>query len=113
MGLRAVAPERRLWAWTAGGAALVVFAGFAQTFYLQPLFATPALSPLMVAHGALMTLWFVLLLVQLRLVADGRTDWHRRLGTWGALLFVLILVIGAAMTIDMGRRGFSPAPEVT
>ena len=67
------APDRRLWAWAAGGSALVIFAGFAQSFYLKPWFGTPALSPLMLAHGVVMTLWFVLLLTQLRLVARGRT----------------------------------------
>jgi hypothetical protein len=107
------APDRQLWAWAAAGAALIVFAGFAQTFYLKPWFATPALSPLMLSHGVLMTLWVVLLLVQLRLVAIGRTDWHRQLGTFGALLFVAILGVGAATAIAMGRRGFSPATDVT
>lgn len=97
----------------AGGAALIIFAGFAQTFYLKPFFGAPALSPLLWAHGLVMSLWFVLLLVQLRLVAHGRTDLHRRLGAFGALLFVLILVVGAATAIDAGRRGVSPAPGVT
>ena len=59
-------PDRRLWAWTAGGSALLVFAGFAQSFYLKPWFGTPALSPLMLAHGVVMTLWIVLFLTQKR-----------------------------------------------
>jgi hypothetical protein len=67
----------------------------------------------MLTHGVLMTLWVALLLVQLRLVAIGRTDWHRQLGTFGALLFVAILGVGAATAIAMGRRGFSPATDVT
>jgi uncharacterized membrane protein YozB (DUF420 family) len=106
-------PERRLWAWTAGGAALVIVAGFAPTFYLQPAFGTPALSPLLLAHGIAMTLWLALLLTQLRLVAIGRTDWHRRLGLFGALLLGLILVIGVATAIGLGRRDVSPVPGVT
>jgi uncharacterized membrane protein YozB (DUF420 family) len=106
------APDRQLWAWAAAGAALIVFAGFAQTFYLKPWFATPALSPLMLTHGVVMTLWVVLLLVQVRLVAIGRTDLHRRLGAFGALLWVAILVLGVAMLIDTGRRGVSPVPGV-
>jgi hypothetical protein len=105
--------DRRLWGWAAAGSALLVFVGFAQTFYLKPWFATPALSPLMLTHGVVMTLWVVLLLLQLRLVAIGRTDWHRRLGAFGAILFVAILAIGAATAVAMGRRGFSPASDVT
>jgi uncharacterized membrane protein YozB (DUF420 family) len=109
----AVAPERRLWTWVASVAALIIFAGFAQSFYLKPFFAGPALSPLLWAHGLLMSLWYVLLLVQLRLVASGRTSVHRRLGIFGALLAVLILVVGIATAIDAGRRGVRPVPGVT
>lgn len=105
--------DHRLWAWVAGSAALIVFAGFARSFYFGALSSAPPLSPLMLTHGIVMSLWFLLLLVQLRLVAVGRTDLHRRLGAIGAILLVAILWVGAALTIDMGRRGFSPAPEVT
>ena len=107
------ASERRLWAWAAGAAALVIFGGFAQTFYLKAFFDTPALSSLVRAHGVVMSLWVILLLVQLRLVAIGRTDLHRRLGAVGAVLFVTILVVGVATAIDAARRGASPAPGVT
>jgi hypothetical protein len=110
---RGAASERRLWAWVAGAAALVIFGGFAQTFYLKAIFDTPALSPLVRAHGIAMSLWVILLLVQLRLVAIGRTDLHRRLGAVGAILFVTILVVGVATAIDAARRGASPAPGVT
>ena len=105
--------ERPLWAWSAGAAALVIFAGFARTFYLKAYFGTPALSPLLLAHGGVMSLWFVLLFVQLRLVAIGRTDLHRRLGALGAVLFATILVVGVVVAIDAARRGVSPAPGVT
>ena len=109
----AAAAERRLWAWAASVAALVIFGGFAQTFYLKAFFGAPVLPPLLWAHGVVMSLWFILLLVQLRLVAIGRTDLHRRLGTLGAILFVTILVVGVATAIHAARRGVSPAPGVT
>jgi hypothetical protein len=60
-----------------------------------------------------MTLWFALFIVQLRLVAAGRTDLHRRLGVFGAVLVVLIVAVGVTTAVDAGRRGVSPAPEVT
>jgi hypothetical protein len=112
-GSSAAPPERRLWAWAAGVAALVIFGGFAQTFYFKAVFGTPVLSPLLLAHGVVMSLWFILLLVQLRLVAVGRTDLHRRLGAIGAVLFVTILLVGVATAIEAARRGASPAPGVT
>jgi hypothetical protein len=105
--------DRRLYSWVAVVAALIVFAGFARTFYLKGVFGTPALSELLLTHGTVMTLWFALIIVQLRLVAAGRTDLHRRLGVFGAILVVLILAVGVTTAIDAARRGASPAPEIT
>jgi hypothetical protein len=105
--------DRRLYSWAAVAAALVVFGGFARSFYLKGMFGTPALSELLLWHGVIMTLWFALFIVQARLVATGRTDLHRRLGVVGAFLVVLILAVGVATAIDAGRRGASPAPDVS
>jgi hypothetical protein len=50
------------------GASLIflalVFWTFAHTFYLKPFFGTPPLSALLRIHGAVMTGWVVLLVVQ-------------------------------------------------
>jgi len=105
--------DRRFYTWAALVAAFVVLAGFAQTFYLKGMFSTPALSELLLVHGIVMTLWFALFIVQVRLVAAGRTDLHRRLGAVGAILVVLVLVVGVATAIDAARRGASPAPDVS
>jgi hypothetical protein len=102
----------RLHLWAAAIAAFVVFAGFAPTFYLKGLFGAPALSPLLLVHGVVMTLWFVLFIVQAKLVAAGRADLHRRLGVFGAMLFALIVVVALTTAIDAGRRGATPAPGV-
>lgn len=105
--------DRRLYSWAAVVAALIVVAGFAQTFYLKDVFGAPALSALLLALGTIMTFWFVLFIVQLRLVAAGRTDLHRRLGVFGAILVVLVLAVGVTTAVDAARRGASPAPEIT
>ena len=105
--------DRRFYTWAAVASALIVFAGFARTFYLKGMFSTPALSELLLVHGIVMTLWLALFIVQVRLVAAGRTDLHRRLGVVGAILVVLILVVGMATAIDAVRRGATPVPEVT
>jgi hypothetical protein len=39
--------DRRLYSWAAIVAALIIFVGFARTFYLHGMFATPALSLLL------------------------------------------------------------------
>ncbi len=92
---------------------VVVFAGFAPTFYLKGLFGTPPLSNLLFAHGLVMSTWVALLVVQTALVEVGRTDLHRRLGVAGVGVAVLVIVIGTAAALDAGRRGFSPTPQVT
>lgn len=92
---------------------VIVFAGFARTFYLKGLFGTPPLSNLLFAHGLVMSAWIALLVVQTALVEFGRTDLHRRLGVAGAGVAVLLVVIGAAAALEAARRGFSPTPQVT
>jgi hypothetical protein len=75
--------------------ALLVFAGFARSYYLKPLFgAPPALTPLLHLHGLLFTSWLVLLLAQTLLVAANRTRVHRRLGWAGAALAALMILVG-------------------
>ncbi len=63
----------------------VVFIGFARTYYLSAFFSerTRVLTWLLHLHGAVFSAWFVLLLVQIILVARGRTDLHRRVGVAG------------------------------
>ena len=100
--------ERRLY--TAGAilAALVAFAGFARTYYLKGSFGSPDLSPILHAHGLVMTLWFVLFIAQARLVAAGRTDVHRKLGMAGVVVAILVVVLGSVIAVDGARGGLSP-----
>ena len=111
--IRPARSERPLFIAGALLAALVIFAGFARTFYLKGLFGTPPLSSLLMTHGVVMTLWIVLFIAQIALVANGRTGLHRRLGLLGGCVAVLIVVMGVAAAIDAGRRGFTPASQIT
>lgn len=79
--------------------AATVFAGFARTYYLGRYFGTPGLTPLLHLHGIVFTSWLVLLLTQTVLVAANRTRLHRRLGVAGAVIAVLMVVIGTATAI--------------
>ena len=89
-------------------AALVVFAGFAQSYFLKTIFGTPPLYPLLHVHGLVMSAWFVLFGVQTLLIQAHRTDLHRRLGIIGVVLAALILVVGAAVVIINARAGRTP-----
>lgn len=102
--------ERRMYTLATLVALLIVFAGFARTYYLKFAFGTPPLTLLQQVHGLVMSSWFVLFLVQVRLVAGGRTDLHRRLGIVGALLAAAVLVVGTTTAIVGARLGHSPGP---
>ena len=97
-------PKRRFYL----GASLLflalVFWTFARTFYLKALFKAPPLPPLLHVHGAVMTGWVVLLVVQSGLVAVHRVQWHRRLGVFGAAWAVLVVVFGTTTTIHAAVR---------
>jgi len=98
---------------------VLVFVGFAPSFYLRPLVAPaipgmPPAPPLYVhIHGALMTAWYVLFVLQTSLVARGRRDWHRAMGTAGVVIAAAIVPMGWLVTERSASRiaaltGLSP-----
>lgn len=96
--------DRRLYL----GASLIflalVFWTFARTFYLKPFFGTPPLSALLHIHGAVMTGWVVLLVVQSSLIAARRVEWHRQLGVFGAAWGALVVLFGSITTLYAAAR---------
>lgn len=96
--------------WAAVGIFLIVFAGFARTYYLKALFGTPALPLLLHLHGLIFTLWFALFFIQVRLVARHRIDLHRRLGIIGAVLAPLAAGVAIAVAFHAGRRMYLTNP---
>jgi hypothetical protein len=102
--------DHRFYAWASMAAFAVVFAGFAPTYYLKFLSATPALPVLLHLHGALMTSWFFVFFTQTYLIASHRVRLHRRLGVAGAVVAGLIVVVGATVDIRAVRLGHMPVP---
>jgi hypothetical protein len=86
--------------------ALVVFAGFAPTYYLRGYFRADALPSVFAVHGAVFSAWVVLFVVQAALVSAKRTDIHRKLGVLGAVLAPLMVIVGFQAAIAAARRGF-------
>jgi hypothetical protein len=85
--------------------ALVVFVGFARTYFLGGYFhAKPLAAPIVHIHGAVFTSWILLLVMQTSLAASGNIKIHRRLGLIGLGLAPLVVVLGAAVAIEMLRR---------
>lgn len=69
-----------------------VFVGFAPTYYLRPP-AAGSIPAYLHVHGAAMTAWFLLLLLQTTLIATRRRALHRRLGFAGAGIAVVIALL--------------------
>jgi hypothetical protein len=105
------APRSARWFYAGAAVAvlLMVFAGFAPSFYLRPA-AKPGLSLRVVAHGTLFSSWIVLFLVQTGLVAAGRVRLHRRLGVAAALVAATMIATGPIMAVGLARRG-QPPPD--
>ncbi len=103
------ATHRRFYFYAVLGAAIIVFVGFAQSYFLKGFFGTPPLYPLLHLHGFIMTSWIVLFATQTWLIEAHRVRLHRRLGIFGALLAATILIVGAAVVTINAREGRVPA----
>jgi hypothetical protein len=86
--------DRRFYRWAAAALVLIVFVGFARSFYLRAEFGRQALPLSLHLHGVVLTWWFMLFFVQTYLVAARRVDLHRRLGVFGVVLAALVCVVG-------------------
>jgi hypothetical protein len=103
--------DRRLYIWAAVFIPVIVLAGFARTYYLKGFFGASALPGLLVhLHGIVMTSWVVLFITQVSLVATRRVRLHQRLGVFGAILAVLVFLVGILTAIAAAARGASPGP---
>ena len=103
--------DRRLYILAAILTPLIVLAGFARTYYLKPFFHTPDLAGRIVhLHGIVMTVWVVLFVVQVSLVATRRTRIHQRLGILGGVLSALVVLVGILTALYAAARGASPGP---
>jgi hypothetical protein len=71
------------------------------------------LTPLVAAHVAVSAAFLFVFLAQATLVATGRTDVHRRLGIFGALLAAALIVLGYFALVGEARRGFDLSGDLS
>ena len=106
--------ERRFFTGMALAILATVFVGFSRSFFLRPLFPElPSPSEtIFYVHGAVFTAWIVLFVAQTSLVAGGRTELHRKIGPFGAVLAVAMVVLGTVAALIAARRatGFVGIP---
>jgi hypothetical protein len=97
--------DRPFYTGMAIAAAVVVFVGFAPTYFLRASYQSASLPTYLHAHGFLFTTWIALFITQTTLVAARRTNVHRRLGWVMATLAVVMVVVGTTAGIwSMGRQ---------
>jgi hypothetical protein len=88
--------ERRFYSRMAIALVVLMFLGFAPSFYLKDVVPAyprpnPTLPPSVILHGSLFTLWMLAFVVQTQLVAAGRRDIHMKLGKAGMVLAVALI----------------------
>ena len=106
------AREHLFFAGMSGLIALIVFIGFARTYYLAAVFdAKPLPAPIVHVHGAVFTCWIALLVAQTLLVGTGHTRLHRQLGLLGLGLAPVVVLLGVLVAIEMLTR-FAATPSV-
>jgi hypothetical protein len=96
--------DRQFYTGMAIAAAVVVFVGFAPTFFLRGSYQTSPLPTYLQVHGILFTIWIALFIAQTSLVAARRTNAHRRLGWAMAALAAVMVVVGTTAGIWSMRR---------
>jgi uncharacterized membrane protein YozB (DUF420 family) len=87
----------------------LVAVSFAPSFYLRPWFPQTLsgavdIPPHLVLHGTALTGWFLLFLAQSVLVKASRTDVHRRLGYFGAVLALAVVATSVVTTVSAVPR---------
>ena len=88
---------------------VIVIAGFGSAQVTGTAFGSVA-NPLIMAHGAVFLGWYVLLIVQPRLIASDNWALHKRLGMISLALAALIVALGYWITREAyARPGFSIA----
>ena len=106
--------ERRFYTGMAIAILLTVFVGFGRSFFLRPLFPghpAPAES-IFYVHGLVFTLWILLFVAQVSLIAIGNARMHKRLGLLGAALAIGMVVLGVTSALTAASRdtGFVNIP---
>jgi hypothetical protein len=84
-----------------GALVVLLLAGFAPTYYLRSQLGAPQadIPPHVHLHGAILTLWFAIALIQPLLVASGNTGLHRRIGIVGAGTALALVAITANLLV--------------
>ncbi|MGB9434315.1 MAG: hypothetical protein WBQ89_18885, partial [Candidatus Acidiferrum sp.] len=109
--------ENRFFGTMAAVFLVVIFTGFARTYYLAGVFNAPLPNLLVHIHAVAFTLWIILFIAQNSLVTAGRVDLHRRFGLLGFVLATVMILLGTVTASDrlarhMAQPGTDTVEEV-
>jgi hypothetical protein len=108
--------ERRFYLGMAILILLIMFAGFAPSFYMRG--TVPPYRPYLpmngtvLLHGLLFTSWLLLFVAQASLISAKRPDLHRKLGLAAFVLLPAMIVIGFMTALDGVARHSGP-PDIS
>lgn len=85
----------------------IVVLGFGSRAMMTPERLPPA-SLAVALHGLCMLAWYVLVIVQLGLIRNGKVALHMRLGTWSLGLAFLVLATSPLVTVSNFQRTGDP-----
>ena len=110
--------DRRFFVGMAIAATLIMFLGFAPTYYLRSFIhvaeyptgvpVSRSLAPLIHAHALGFSGWILLFFLQSVLISAGRVDVHRRIGAAGAVLATVLVALGLLVAAQGARDGWNP-----
>jgi len=104
MTLERAAARSGFFFWMSALLLALLIAGFAPSLYLRAFFDVPSIPLYLHVHGAIVTAWFVWLVLQTSMVRSGRTATHRRLGVIGAVIAGLVVFAGPMATVGAVGR---------
>jgi hypothetical protein len=92
------ASERKFYSRMALFLVFVVLLGFGPSFYLRDIVPSyprpnPTLSPWVILHGTVFTIWMALIIAQTQLIAARKHEVHMRLGKSGMLFAILMIPV--------------------
>jgi hypothetical protein len=98
-------PDRMFYTGMAIAFLVTAILGFGPTYFYKPFHVSAPLSPLLHLHGVVGTAWLLLFLVQTSLVRKDRVDLHMRVGIVGAVLALVLVILGVIVSIRGVHRG--------
>lgn len=96
--------RNRFYFWTSVLLLAFLVIGFAPSLYLRAFFEVPPIPTYLHVHGAILTSWFLWLVLQTSMVRSGRTATHRKLGVIGAVIAVAVVFAGPMATVGAVGR---------